>query len=366
MLKTFISLLAFDLLLLAIFMFVPVMRGEDAFFGVRVSPEVYAGEGRRLLRRYWFWLVMIFIEIEVIGLIVSYYRGRAEFAQVAPQLLLLPLTMLLYVVFYRQAKRLELVEEHQRFASALKTRRLADYTSLALEVAIVVLTIAPVLLLVHYYPQLPERIPVHWNWKGQANEWASKSYFTVFSLAGMLIYMQGLILAVKHGVLGVKMTLPAEHAEEYLRLKEASLALMVRFMDWIRLMLGIMMGSLAANIAFTAVDRLRFLSGVATTAAWVSALLMVIAVIFSIYRFYRIDRELKAQVGRIYVQRRRDASHWYLGGLIYFNREDPALWVEKLVGWGYTCNLGNKWFYAYAALFAGVPLLLTLSLDTQG
>ncbi|HUQ33177.1 MAG TPA: DUF1648 domain-containing protein [Pyrinomonadaceae bacterium] len=364
--KTLILLLAFDLFLLAVFMFVPVMRGEDAFFGVRVSREAYAGEGRRILRRYWFWLVMTFIEIEAIGFVFSLYKGRTEFTQVAPRLLLLPITMLLYIIFYRQAKHLELIEEHQRFASALKTRRLADYTSLALEVAVVVLTIAPVLLLVYYYPQLPERIPMHWNWKGEGDQWARKSYFSVFSLAAMLVYMQGLLLMIKQGVLGVKMTLPAERAEEYLTLKEAALALTVRFMDWMRLLLGIMLGSLAANIAFSAVERLRFLSGVTAIAVWGSSLLMVVAIVISIYRFYRIDRRLKLEVGRVYVQRQRDAAHWYLGGLIYFNREDPALWVEKLVGWGYTCNLGNKWFYVYAALMVGVPLLLVLPLEGMG
>ncbi|MDT4896786.1 MAG: hypothetical protein QOH25_1863 [Acidobacteriota bacterium] len=362
--KTLILLLGFDLLMLAVFMFVPVMRGEDAFFGVRVSPEVYRNEGRRLLHRYWLWLFLIFIQIEVIGLLVSFYKGRTEFAQIAPRFLFLPCVMLFYVIFYRQAKRLELVEEHQRFASSLKTRRLADYTNLALEIAIVILTIAPILVLVYYYPQLPERIPTHWNWKGEPDEWARKSYYAVFSLAAMLVYMQGLILIIKHGLLGVKMTLPAEHAEDYLRLKEAALALTVRFMDWMRLLLCIMLGSLATNIAFSAVEHLRFLSRVVTVAAWAAGLLMFAAIAFAIYRFYRIDRRLKSEVGRVYVQRQRDAAHWYLGGLIYFNREDPALWVEKLVGWGYTCNLGNKWVYAYITLMIGIPLLLVLPLES--
>jgi uncharacterized membrane protein len=363
--KTHILLFAVDLFMLAVFMFVPVMRGDDAFFGVRVSPEVYRGEGRRLLHRYWFWLVMTFIEIEAIGLLILFYRGRTEFAEVAPPLLLLPVAMLFYVIFYRRAKQLELIEESQRFASSLKTRRLADYTNLALEIAIVLLTIAPVLLLVYYYPQLPERIPMHWNWQGEADEWARKSYFAVFSLAAMLVYMQALLLSVKHGVLGVKMTLPAEHAESYLRLKEAALAVIVRLLDWIRVLLCILLGSLAANIAFNAVEHLHFLSGMAIVATWACGLLMVVATVFAVSRFYKIDRRLKAEVGRVYVQRQRDAAHWYLGGLIYFNREDPALWVEKLTGWGYTCNMGNKWFYVYAALMIGVPLLLFLPLDRQ-
>jgi uncharacterized membrane protein len=200
--SAFILLLSVDLVMLLVFMFMPVMRGEDAFFGVRVSSEVYRGEGRRILYRYWLWLIMTFIEIKAIGLAVSFYRGRTEFAQITPRLLLLPCVMLFYVIFYRQAKRLELVEEGRRFASSLRTRRLADYTNLALEIAIVALTIAPVLALVYYYPQLPERIPTHWDWRGQPDEWARKSYFAVFSLAAMLVYMQGLLVAVKHGVLG--------------------------------------------------------------------------------------------------------------------------------------------------------------------
>ena len=78
--KTYLLLLAFGLLMLLAFMYVPVMRGEDAFFGVRVSPEIYRGEGRRLLHRYWLWLFLIFIQIEAIGLLISFYKGRTEFA----------------------------------------------------------------------------------------------------------------------------------------------------------------------------------------------------------------------------------------------------------------------------------------------
>ena len=33
---------------------------------------------------------------------------------------------------------------------------------------------------------------------------------------------------------------------------------------------------------------------------------------------------------------------WKVGGLLYFNPRDPAMWVEKRVGFGYTLNLGNS------------------------
>ena len=101
--KAYFLLLAFDFFMLAVFIFAPVMRGEDAFFGVRVAPQAYRSEGRRILHRYWFWLAMIFIQVEVIGLVVSLYRGWTEFAGLAPRLLFVPCAMLFYIIFYRQA-----------------------------------------------------------------------------------------------------------------------------------------------------------------------------------------------------------------------------------------------------------------------
>lgn len=361
--SNFFIMMLVDLVLLAIFMFMPVMRGEDAFFGVRVSQEDYRNEGRRILHRYWFWLALTFIQIELIGWLVSLYKGRMEYAHIAPRLLIFPLVTLFYVIFYRQAKKLEIIEERQRFASALKKRHLSDYTNLALEITIVILTIVPVILLVSYYPQLPERIPTHWNWKGEPDAWTPKSYYSVFSLAAVLVYMQALILFVKHGLLSVKMTLPAEHTEVYLRLKEESLAGTIKFIDWMRLLLAFLLGSLTSRVVFDSVEQLRPLSKIASITAMLASALMFVAIVYAVYRFYKIDRRLKTEVGRVYVQRQRDAAHWYLGGLIYFNREDPAVWVEKLVGWGYTFNLGNKWVYLYLAVMVAVPLLLFLPME---
>ena len=45
---------------------------------------------------------------------------------------------------------------------------------------------------------------------------------------------------------------------------------------------------------------------------------------------------------------------WKAGGLVYFNRHDPVMWVENRIGTGYTLNLGNwrSW-----ALMIGMMLI---------
>jgi uncharacterized membrane protein len=52
----------------------------------------------------------------------------------------------------------------------------------------------------------------------------------------------------------------------------------------------------------------------------------------------------------------RTPDECWKGGLIYYNPEDPALWVEKRFGFGWTVNFGNRraWF-----VLGGI-LLITL------
>jgi uncharacterized membrane protein len=57
---------------------------------------------------------------------------------------------------------------------------------------------------------------------------------------------------------------------------------------------------------------------------------------------------------------RDDDAHW-IGGLIYINRDDPALWVPKRFGGiGWTVNLGRPagvvMVAAVVALAVGVPI----------
>src|SRR2546423_12160944 len=104
MLASILIWLLVDAAVLASFFWMPVMRGEDAFFGVRVDAQFYRGEGRRILHRYWFWLLMLFVEIEAIGILVSIYRTELPLARIASLPLVVLPAIILYIIFYRQVK----------------------------------------------------------------------------------------------------------------------------------------------------------------------------------------------------------------------------------------------------------------------
>lgn len=55
-----------------------------------------------------------------------------------------------------------------------------------------------------------------------------------------------------------------------------------------------------------------------------------------------------------------DEDRCWKGGLIYINREDPSIFVEKRFGVGWTLNLGNP--RGYIVLFLPLAILLLISI----
>lgn len=286
---------------------------------------------------------------------MTYYRGEVAWANIFANFLLIFAGMLLYSLTYQQVKPAALQAQETRFAAPLLVRKLADHTNLLLELMVGLALLIPVGLLVYYYPELPERLPVHWNAKGEPDGWARKSFLTVFLLPILGVYMQVVFLSIKHGVLQTKLTLPAEHAEEYLRLKEKGIVMMVQLMDRLRLVVIALFATLELNLLATTLEQYAPWRPYLTVGLWTIVLSIPFLAIFSILGMVNLDAELRRKVGRVYVQRPADAECWYWGGLIYYNPNDPAVFVEKLVGIGMTVNMGNWRALLYLAVFL-VPI----------
>lgn len=365
MLLAFVAWLLMDALIVLISWYMPVSRAEEAFFGVRVSPEFYRDHGHRLLLQYRLWLVLTFLQIEILGGLVTLFRGEIGMARIIGFVLLFFAYSTLYVVYARQIKPFALVEENQRYAAPLITRHLADYTNLAVEIAILIALVGPFLMLVYFYPQLPERIPIHWNWKGEVDGWAHKSFTSVFVVPVMTLYMQGLLFLVKRGLLGVKMTLPGEHAAEYLELKEQQLNLNLSLMDWMRALTSVVLGAIAVNTIFSSLPQFAPYAQMVNIALFSLTGIMFVIGFWYLFQMIGINRDLKTRVGRVYVQRPSDAEHWYGGGIFYYNPEDPAFFVEKLVGWGYTMNFAHReaiFLMVYILLLPGLALWMVFGM----
>lgn len=351
------TLLCAEAVLLAVFVWLPVMGGERAFFGVRVAPQTLRGSGRRLLRHYWLTLAASFALIGALGFYTAARFNQPPLAVVAC-LGSTAAAFLIYGGYARAVRPLAVTSTVTRFASPLRVRRLADYTSLWLEAALVLLMGATFALLGHYYPLLPEQMPVHWGLSGRPDRWARKSWAVIFFLPTLGAYLQIFFIILKHDLVHAKLTLPDKHTAEFLQGKEQYLLTNLRLVDWTRAALALLVFAISLLMMATTMAELNRYARPANSVIWITVAALLIGITFFLRRMKRINDGLRARTGEWYVQRAGDEQHWRHGGLTYYNPDDPALIVEKLVGYGYTLNMAHPGVRIRALLMLGVPLFV--------
>lgn len=353
--------LVVDALVMVILFLMPVLRREKAFFGVRVSRETYVGEGRKILRRYWLCLTASFVALGAVGFMTAYFRRNIVYAVIA-YLITFPVALILYANFARDVRPFRLISDAKKFASSLQTRTLSKYTIIVLEFLIVVLAITPFVILVYFYPALPERVPVHWGFKGLPDRWAHKTLSTVFFVPVLSIYLQAWFLMLKYDLVHAKMTVPAKQAEVYLSAKEQLIVASVRMMDWMRALIGFLLGLVSMFILLSTIESLRHFMPVANLLVWPLVILLLIVAFYYIYRFMAINNGLEEATGNSNVLRESEAEKWSSGGLFYYNPNDPALIVEKRDGLGFTYNFAGKGIRLRLAFLALVPIIVLWAL----
>lgn len=356
-----IGLLVAEVLVLAIFLWLPVMRGERAFFGVRVDGETYRGEGRRALRRYWQTLVGVFVLTGALGYYASVSLGMPVFSALAT-VGTTAAAFLIYGLYARQVRPFAVAGGSTRFASSVRTRRLADFTLPWVEACAVLLTLGSFAVLAYFYPRLPELLPVHWNMAGEADRWEPKSLSSVFFLPALGVYLQVVFFVLKRDLVQAKMTLPATNTEEYLRGKERFLTANMRLIDLVRALIAALFLAIAWLTVVTALPEFKHFEAVVQGAVFASAGVMLAGTAYYLRRMVVINNGLDELTGEEYVQRPAEEEHWRHGGLTYYNPEDPALVVEKLTGLGYTLNFAHRAVRYRLALLAGIPLFVVWAL----
>ena len=356
-----IGLLVAEVLVLAVFAWLPVMRGERAFFGVRVDAETYRGEGRRALRRYWQTLFGVFVLAGALGYYASVSLGKPVFSALAT-LGTTAAAFLVYGLYAQRMRPFAVVGGATRFASSVRTRRLGDYTHLWVEALVVLFTLAAFGVLAHFYPRLPEMLPVHWNAAGEADRWSRKALSSVFFLPALGVYLQVFFFVLKRDLVQAKMTLPATNTEEYLRGKERFLTANMRLTDLVRAVMAALFFAISWLTVCTALPEFKRYEPAVIAAVLSSAGVLLVGMGYFLWRMVAVNRELDKLTGEEYVQRATEEEHWRHGGLTYYNPEDPALVVEKLTGVGYTLNLAHPAIRYRLVLMSGIPLFVVWAL----
>jgi len=199
------------------------------------------------------------------------------------------------------------------------------------------------------YDSLPDLVPTHFAGSGAPDAWMARTWGSVF-----LIPLIGLVVG---GVLSL--------------------------MAWLTARAGFGPGRTRAGVSPAVREHLqgsaaRFLSAMAILTAVLLATIAIGSLRTALGLAHGLGpgplvltfgMALVGLIGAVWLSRRRfheaGGEHYKLG-LLYVNREDPAIFVPKRLGPGWTLNFGNPFSYLVLAGLLALPVIVAVVLTRSG
>lgn len=345
---------------LALQVFVPYIVRETIIFGVTVPEQNVKHPALCNMKKHYAQIVGISGVLLLMIMIFSYYYF-AQFEAMQSMLLLgclfamLAVSMTLYWINHQ--KILKLKKEGQ-WGLTIKQVRAVDLTARSRDEMLpwpfYVIPFGVTALLIiftfRHYDQIPDHIAVHWGPSGEADSWRSKTYFTAISLPLVMLMMQcmmwGIVDSIKHSAIKLAVNRKEESLEEQLKSR--------KYMSW-----SIMLLSNAFTILFTVLQLSNIYPLMATAKSLLPVFILFLLLVLGLVLVYAWKkRKLRVSYGDNVVSEVMDVDEdrYWKGGLIYANRQDPSVFVEKRFGVGWTMNFANPRGY----IVIGLPLLILL------
>lgn len=217
-----------------------------------------------------------------------------------------------------------------------------------------IITVGLIIYTFMKYAQMPDMIPTHWGPSGQPDAFSKKTYFSVVSLPLILLVMQGMFLMMSEGMKfsGAKIN-PAN--------KKTSVAQQLAFRkysSWFALFITITMTLMMGYFHLQTIHPEIGSAWVMFALPLVFLVLTFLAVGIYIVKVGQSGSRLKIEEESPNLEDKIavDDDKYWKGGIIYINRDDPSILVEKRFGVGWTLNFGRP--LSWLVLF--VPLILIL------
>jgi uncharacterized membrane protein len=220
-----------------------------------------------------------------------------------------------------------------------------------------IVTIGLIIYTFMKYPEMPNMIPTHWGPSGQPDAFSEKTYFSVISMPLILLVMQGMFLMMSEGMKfsGTKIN-PSN--------KKTSVAQQLAFRkytSWFALFITLITTFLMGYLHLQTIHP-------EIASPWIMftlplAFLVITFVGVGIYTVKVGQSGSRLKVGgtsssvedKIAV----DDDKYWKGGLIYINKDDPSIFVEKRFGVGWTINYGRP--LSWIVLFLPIIIILVIA-----
>ncbi|KHL96817.1 hypothetical protein QW71_04060 [Paenibacillus sp. IHB B 3415] len=321
----------------------PYVTRETISFGVTISAEQFHSEPLRQMRMSYARISATLHTILFIVCIICLMYGDEHFKQqswiiIIYSLAMIVISLVINISYHFKMKSLlpmlPIAPEPSIMAVDTGFRKrnigLSSYWFL-IHVLIIVVSIVTVL---RHYDLIPDQIPIHFNSSWDVDRYAAKSYSFVFMPAIIQVFITLLFIFENWSIRRVKQQVQPTDPNRSIRQDVTFRRAWSYFM---------ITASFLLVILFSVVQ-LSMISLLNTNFA-IPVILIIIAFII-LYAFAlsfwagQSESRLERSAESANVRPVHDDDKWRLG-MIYFNRKDPNLIVEKRFGVGWGLNFGH-------------------------
>jgi uncharacterized membrane protein len=346
--------------------FIPFWTRKTESFGVTIPEEVYYSDKLKNMRKQYATstvLLSIITTIIFLILLMTFGNNETTLGIIICTIIILYLiiSFVIYLKFHSTMKSLKEKENWKKD----KTQQIMinigfhkqklTYSNMWFLIPILAAFFL-IYLTFQFYMNIPNQIPMQYNFQGEVTNLVEKSYRSVLLHPVMMIYLSLLLLFVNVTIAKSKQQVDLNNPEESLRKN------VVFRRRW---SLFLVLSSYALSAIFVvaqlsliyAIDQkeILFLPLIITLA------IIVGAIILSFTTGQGGSRIKGYQTSNGTVLNRDDDKYWKWGQF-YFNKEDPALFLEKRFGIGWTINFARPlaWiiFLLIIGIAFGLPALL--------
>lgn len=333
--------------------FIPYWTRKTESFGVSIPEGVYQLPKVKDLRKRYAIITGVLSVIVLLGyLIISLISGGNENTLSIVFTVIIFLYLLLsfgvYLKFHYKMKvwkaesdwgenKLQKVVINTQF----RTEKLT-YSNLWFMVPFVI-SLVTIMFVFRQYDQLPDKLPMNYDFSGHVTRWAEKSYRTLMMLPILQVYMTFLFIFINTLIKKAKQQVSAERPEESMKQNIIFRKRWSLYMIVLSIAITLMFSTIELTFNYPSlVGFMGILSAVITAVILIGALWLSFSTGQGGSRV-TLSNTVNANKdggGHSTSIDRDDDRYWKLGQ-IYFNRHDPSLFVEKRFGIGWTINFAR-------------------------
>ncbi|MDH6673344.1 putative membrane protein [Paenibacillus sp. LBL] len=353
------SILVFMIIpIIVLLAFMPYYTRETVSFGVSVSEEMFHSEALRRLRKQFASIscgIYALILIACLIGLLSIGNTGFEWLIVGSITAIVIASLALNLTFHFKMKGIKATlppatTGRQVVAIDTNFRRQKLVLSNRWFIIHAVITIISTVWIFQYYDQIPDTIPMKFDFQGSVINYADKSWGVVLLPNIMQVFMILIFMLINWSILNSKQQIdPGDPAGS-----SARNAIFRRRWSFFNTMAGLLLVLMFSLIQLNMIEQLN--PELLLVISLAIPLVIVLGAVVLSFTTGQGGSRLKRDPNTPHsTHSANDDKYWKLGS-VYFNPQDPALFVEKRFSVGWTINVASP----LAWLFLAVPIVIAL------